>query len=101
MEAATILGYLGGGIVCLQGVPQLIKVWRNQSAENISFLSLITYLVGASLIVVYGILIGQPPIYATIAVSIMNAILLLTTKVYFDLIEKRTRSTKVLCENSC
>jgi len=81
---AEIFGYLGGAIVSLQGIPQLVKVWRTRSSSDLSYLSLLTYFTGGALLIAYGILIHQPPVYATVSVSMTNTLLLTLTKLYFE-----------------
>ena len=96
MDPSTILGYLGGGILCVQSVPQVIKVWRSRSAKDISYISLLTYLIGGSLTIAYGVLIGQPPIYATLAFSMTTVSTLLCSKVYFERYENQNKAILVV-----
>ena len=78
---ASILGYVGGSILAIQLVPQIIKVWRSYSAKDISFATLCLNIVGGSMVAVYGILIQQPPVYATVLCSISCNIVLLSSKI--------------------
>lgn len=81
---AETLGYIGGSIVSVQGIPQLVKVWRSRSSSDLSYTSLMTYFTGGALLVAYGILIEQPPVYATVSVSMANTLTLMLTKLYFE-----------------
>lgn len=83
-DSANILGYIGGCIVSLQGVPQILKIWRNRSADDLSYASLFTYIIGGGLIISYGVMIQQPPIYSTVSLSMANTITLAFSKFYLS-----------------
>lgn len=48
-----ILGYVGGGILAICHVPQLIKMWETKSADDLSYMHLLWYLIGLILLVIY------------------------------------------------
>ena len=84
MELVSIIGYTGGIILSFQSLPQVFKVWSTKSAKDLSYASLLTYLMGGSLTVTYGVLINQPPIYAPLVFSMINICNLLLSKFYFE-----------------
>jgi uncharacterized protein with PQ loop repeat len=42
----TIIGYIGSILLALCGVPQAIKAWKTNSAKDISWLFLLSWLLG-------------------------------------------------------
>lgn len=83
-NTASILGYIGGSILAVQLIPQIIKVCRKKSAQDISFITLFLNITGGSLVIAYGILISQPPVYATVICSMSCNIILLLCKSVLD-----------------
>ena len=51
--ALNILGYVGGGIIAICHVPQLIMMWKTKSADDLSYMHLLWYLIGLVLLVIY------------------------------------------------
>jgi uncharacterized protein with PQ loop repeat len=77
---ASILGYVGGSLLAIQMIPQLIKVWRSLSTKDLSFATLFLNILGGSMVTAYGILISQPPVYATVLCSLSCNTCLLISK---------------------
>jgi MtN3 and saliva related transmembrane protein len=70
-----ILGYVGCSLLSLQAVPQVWRIYKNKSAKDLSYATLGVSSVGCGLTIAYGVLIGEPPIYATVSFSMfMNAV---------------------------
>mmetsp|Transcript_23368 Transcript_23368/g.57997 ORF Transcript_23368/g.57997 Transcript_23368/m.57997 type:complete len:125 (-) Transcript_23368:79-453(-) len=79
-----IPGYIGGGILAVCVVPQIIKVFRTRSAKDISFLWSAMYILGLVLTTVYLIGIGATAGYVGTLIEIAVAVFLVLTKIYFD-----------------
>lgn len=86
---ALIIGYIGGSILAVQLIPQIVKVIRRKSAKDLSYVTLCLYIIGGTLTIVYGILIDQPPIFATVSFSLTCNVSLLLMKLLFDLRDKK------------
>jgi MtN3 and saliva related transmembrane protein len=93
---ASIFGYIGGSILAVQLIPQIIKVCRMKSAENLSFLTLFLNITGGSMVIYYGIMISQPPVYATVICSLSCNIILLICKCILDYKYKPIEPEKVI-----
>lgn len=79
-----VLGYLGGCILAVQAVPQVVKVVQRRSAKDLSYMTIAFVLLGGSLTVAYGVLINEPPVFATVSFTVFMNMVLLFLKVYFD-----------------
>jgi MtN3 and saliva related transmembrane protein len=86
MTSASVdaLGYAGGAISALVFVPQIVRAARTRSTGDLSILTLAMMLVGCSLLIAYGVLSGQKPVYATISVNTALTTALLVLKIVFD-----------------
>mgnify|MGYP001572657600 CR=1 FL=1 len=62
MSLADYLGFIGGGIVTLGIVPQVIRIFKLKSARDISAIFNLALLVGMSMFFIYGIILGLLPL---------------------------------------
>lgn len=65
MTPADIVGYLGGIFSSVSFLPQVIKLYKTKSAEDLSMMSLVLLATNVTLWLVYGIMIGSMPIKLT------------------------------------
>lgn len=80
MEMITLLGLTAGTLTTLSFVPQVVKIWKSKSAEDISFGMFTMFSLGILLWVIYGLLIESPPLVIANAVTLILAIAILLLK---------------------
>ncbi|KAL2915766.1 hypothetical protein HK105_204713 [Polyrhizophydium stewartii] len=72
-STADIFAYVGGVFLSLCIVPQLVVVWRHRSAEGVSLLWILSYLLGLSLTLVYMVMLsawaGAVPVIAQLVLG--------------------------------
>ncbi len=71
MDGLTVLGLVAGGLTTASFVPQVRKIWKTKSAEDVSLLMFAAFCVGVSLWLVYGFLKGEIAIIVTNAVTLV------------------------------
>ena len=74
------LGYTAAVFATGSFLPQVYKTWRTRSAEDLSWLMLVTHILGLSLWLIYGIRLNATPIIAANAVGVLLDILLIALK---------------------
>lgn len=79
-----IFGYVGGGILAICMIPQVVKMVRTKSAEDLSLSMTLLYLVGLSLTFVYLLLISATAAWIPIALEILVGIIMIALKVILD-----------------
>jgi MtN3 and saliva related transmembrane protein len=86
MDTASIdlLGLIAGTLTTIAFFPQLLKTWKSKSAKDVSLVMMITFSVGVSLWIVYGLALGAMPIVATNVVTLSLAILILILKIRYS-----------------
>lgn len=87
MESITstdIIGYIGGGILSVQNVPQLVRIMKRKSAKDLSYSMLGLFFIGAGLTIAYGVEIGAVPLFAPLCFSVFVNILITCAKMYYD-----------------
>ena len=78
MEAANIIGFIGGAVMTLGLIPQVLRVYKLRSAREISLLFTLLLLFGLACWVTYGILLHLFPVvfWNTLALFLMASLLL-------------------------
>ncbi len=108
-----ILALTGGGILALSGsflnaigscaavcttvsfVPQLIRVWRRRSADDISLAMFLLFSFGVFCWLIYGIGLGSLPMIAANAATLTLALAILFLKLRFSRTNRRTEDAKL------
>lgn len=80
-ELVTLIGSVAA--VCTTGafVPQVLRVWRLRSAAEISLVTFVAFSVGTFTWLVYGLLIGSPPVIVANGVTFVLALAMVVLKV--------------------
>ena len=78
-----LLGYLGGGLLSVQMLPQIIKVYKQKDASQLSLSFMICNLVGLGCMSAYGILNRDPPIFIPTTCSFVNTCVLISQKCFY------------------
>jgi MtN3 and saliva related transmembrane protein len=74
------LGYIAALFATGPFVPQVIKTWRTRSAEDLSFLMLLTHVIGMLLWLAYGVMIGAAPVVVANTIAVLLDALLIGLK---------------------
>lgn len=78
-----IIGYIGGVMSSISFLPQVIKIWKTKSAEDLSMLTLIFLTSNITLWLTYGILINSTPLWLTNAIVLAMVLCLIYFKIKF------------------
>ena len=70
---ASVLGYVAATLTTLAFLPQVLKVWRTRSAEDISLVTYSMFCLGVALWLVYGLLTRDGPIIVSNVVTLALA----------------------------
>ncbi|MBX3300669.1 MAG: SemiSWEET family sugar transporter [Nitrospira sp.] len=73
MDIATPLGLLAGTLTTIAFLPQVIRIWRNKSAKDLSITMLVTFTTGVFCWLVYGVMIDSLPVIIANAVTFVLA----------------------------
>lgn len=77
-------GYAGGAVLATCAIPQVMTMWRNKSARDVSLIYASMYFVGLSLMLVYLILLGGFAGIITISIEVALSALILGSKLLLD-----------------
>lgn len=70
MALITILGFAAGTFTTISFVPQAHKAWRSKRCHDLSWGMLITFSLGVTLWLAYGVLLRAAPIIVANAVTL-------------------------------
>ena len=79
-----VLGYLAAAGTTVAFLPQVIRVYRTRSAEDISTAMYVLFITGVALWIAYGLAIHSVPVIAANCVTLVLAVAVLVGKLRFD-----------------
>ena len=83
MDLTTLVGLAAGLLTTISLVPQVTKIWKSRSAKDVSRKMFITFCIGISLWLAYGIAKGDVPMIVWNSVSLALALCILLMKFRF------------------
>ncbi len=78
-----MIGLLAGCLTTVAFVPQVLRVWRTRSTSDISLGMFGLMSLGVLMWLVYGLMLGDVPIIAANAITLMLALSIVVAKVRF------------------
>jgi MtN3 and saliva related transmembrane protein len=83
MDMTVVLGLLAGGLTTASFVPQVLKIWKTKSAEDVSLLMFVAFCVGVGLWLAYGFLKKDWAIIATNGVTLVLGLAIVAMKLKY------------------
>ncbi len=83
MEFITVLGLFAGSLTTLAFLPQMFQTWQTKSAKDVSLLTLITFIAGVFLWLLYGIYLQALPIILANGVTLFFNLIILWLKIKY------------------
>lgn len=75
-----MFGYLAAMTTTVSFLPQVLKVWRSRSAEDVSLWMYVLISAGVSLWIVYGVQIHSLPVILANSLTLVQTLLILLAK---------------------
>jgi len=88
-----IIGTIGGSMISLSLLPQVIKTYKTKSAEDFSYMYLSIYIIGTTLVNIYAIMSGLWPVYIPCLVELMLIIMITVMKFMYSNRKKDSKLT--------
>ena len=79
-----LIGFTGGLCLSIQLLPQILKAIKTKKTMDLSYLFLITSILGSLIVIIYGFLIDSFSIIVTIMISLVLKIILVLLKMKYD-----------------
>lgn len=84
MDFTTVLGLLAGTLTTISFFPQLAKIRRTKSAEDISTGMFVMFCIGVALWLAYGLANRDVAVIAANSVTLVLALMILILKMKYD-----------------
>jgi len=76
----TFIGFAAAFFTTVAYVPQVLRIWRTRSTEDISLGMFVVMTIGVVLWLIYGILLGSAPVIAANGVTLVLSATILVLK---------------------
>ncbi|MEH2271644.1 MAG: SemiSWEET transporter [Nostoc sp.] len=83
MDFLTVLGLAAATITTISFLPQMFKTWQTKSAKDVSLVTLMTFISGVFLWLIYGIYLQSLPIILANAVTLIFNLIILWLKIKY------------------
>lgn len=83
MDMIVGLGLLAGGLTTASFVPQVAKIWRTKSAEDVSLKMFVAFCLGVGLWLTYGVIKKDWAILLTNSVTLLLGLAILVMKIKY------------------
>lgn len=83
MDTTEILGLLAGALTTIAFIPQVIKIWKNKHARDISLATFAIFSTGVALWLVYGWRLQAWPIILANGITLLLSLLILLLKWHY------------------
>lgn len=83
MNMTVGLGFLAGGLTTASFVPQVAKIWKTKSADDVSLTIFVAFCIGVALWLTYGIIKKDWAILVTNGVTLILGLAILVMKIKY------------------
>ncbi len=83
MDMSDGLGLLAGGLTTASFVPQVTKIWKSKSAEDVSLKMFVAFCIGVGLWLTYGVIKKDWAIILTNGVTLLLGLAILVMKIKY------------------
>jgi MtN3 and saliva related transmembrane protein len=83
MDVQDLIGYSAATLTTVSFVPQALKTFRTRDVSGISLVMYSLFATGVALWLVYGVMLGEAPIYVANAITLALALAVLVMKLRY------------------
>ena len=84
LSNSETFGYIAAILTTIAFFPQLLRTWRTKTANDVSILMLLLFLIGVFCWIIYGWMIHSPPIFIANLITFILNILILSLKLSYQ-----------------
>jgi MtN3 and saliva related transmembrane protein len=83
MASIELIGYLAATLTTAAFLPQVAQVWQSKSTKDLSLPTLLSFIAGVLMWLIYGLLLNSSPIIAANAVTLVLNLVILRFKLKY------------------
>jgi MtN3 and saliva related transmembrane protein len=77
MGSIELVGYLAATLTTAAFLPQVVQVWQSKSTKDLALPTLLSFIAGVSMWLIYGLLLNSAPvIFANAVTLVLNLVIL-------------------------
>jgi MtN3 and saliva related transmembrane protein len=83
MESIDLVGYVAATLTTAAFLPQVFQIWQSKSTKDLSLPTLLSFIAGVSMWLIYGLLVKSAPIIVANAVTLVLNLVILRFKLKY------------------
>jgi MtN3 and saliva related transmembrane protein len=83
MISIELIGYLAATLTTAAFLPQVVQVWQSKSTRDLALPTLLSFIGGVSMWLLYGLLLNSTPIIVANAVTLVLNLVILRFKLKY------------------
>jgi MtN3 and saliva related transmembrane protein len=83
MELVDLVGYMAATLTTAAFLPQVLKVWKSKSTKDLALSTLLSFILGVGMWLVYGLLLKSTPVIIANAVTLVLNLVILRFKLKY------------------
>ena len=83
MASIELIGYLAATLTTAAFLPQVVQVWKSKSTKDLSLPTLLSFIAGVLMWLIYGLLLNSSPIIVANAVTLVLNLVILRFKLKY------------------
>jgi MtN3 and saliva related transmembrane protein len=83
MASIELVGYLAATLTTAAFLPQVLQVWQSKSTKDLALPTLLSFIAGVSMWLIYGLLLNSAPVIAANAVTLVLNLVILRFKLKY------------------
>lgn len=83
MESIDLVGYVAATLTTAAFLPQVFQIWQSKSTKDLSLPTLLSFIAGVSIWLIYGLLVKSAPIIVANAVTLVLNLVILRFKLKY------------------
>jgi MtN3 and saliva related transmembrane protein len=80
MELIDFVGYVAATLTTAAFLPQVLKVWKSKSTKDLALPTLLSFILGVGMWLIYGLLVNSTPVIIANAVTLVLNLVILRFK---------------------
>ena len=88
-----VFGWIGGAINCIHVLPQMVKIYKTKSVQDISINSIVIKIIACALYTIHGFIIGDMPLLWMTAIVLAQYITIFVQYKYYHKVKKCDANT--------
>jgi MtN3 and saliva related transmembrane protein len=83
MEIVNFVGYIAATLTTAAFLPQVLQVWKSKSTKDLALPTLLSFILGVGMWLVYGLLVKSTPVIIANAVTLLLNLVILRFKLKY------------------